>query len=53
MCIRDSDCTEDEAFEDDGYNPDCDECEEGTIDIPCDTVLHLKDIYGEDAEIVS
>lgn len=52
-CYRQCDCTEDEAFEDDGYNPDCDECEEGTIDIPCDTVLHLKDIYGEDAEIVS
>jgi hypothetical protein len=50
---RQCDCTEDEAFEDDGFNPDCTECEEGSIDIDCDSVLALKDIYGEDAPIVS
>lgn len=47
---RTCDCTEDESFED-GYNPDCTECEEGTIDIPCDTVVDLIEIYGE-ADIV-
>jgi len=31
----------------------CDECDEGMIDIDCDSVLALKDIYGEDAPIVS
>ncbi len=53
---RECDCVEEET---DGvltwngdYNPDCEECEEGTIDIACDTVLALKDIYGEDAPIV-
>lgn len=45
-CYRSCDCTE-EDYED-GYNPDCTECEEGTIDIPCDTVEDLKQIYGED-----
>ena len=49
---RRCDCTEDEAFEDEGYNPDCPECEEGDIDIPYDTVEDLKQIYGEDAPIV-
>lgn len=34
----------------DGYDPDCEECEEGSIDIPCDTVEDLKQIYGEDNE---
>lgn len=34
-------------------NPDCSEClGDGTIDIDCDTVVALKDIYGEDAPIV-
>ena len=49
---RQCDCTEDEAFED-GYNPDCEECDEGMIDIPCDTVEDLKQLYGEEANIVS
>lgn len=34
------------------YNPDCTECDEGMIDIDCDSVVALKDIYGEDADIV-
>lgn len=48
------DCAEDEQYEEMGFNPDCTEegCEEGTIDIACDTVVALKDIYGEDAPIV-
>ena len=51
---RTCDCAEDEANEDYGYDPNCDECDEGTIDIPCDTVLDLKQIYGEDnADIVA
>jgi hypothetical protein len=49
---RQCDCTEDEKYEEDGYDPDCPECEEGSIDIDCDSVLALKDIYGEDAPIV-
>lgn len=48
---RTCDCAEDESFED-GYNPDCTECDEGTIDIPCDTVVDLIEIYGE-ADIVN
>jgi hypothetical protein len=48
-CYRQCDCTEDERFMDnEGYDPDCPECEEGTIDIPCDTVEDLKNIYGEE-----
>jgi hypothetical protein len=50
-CYRRCDCTDEEGFED--GNPDCPECEYGDIDIPCDTVEHLKSIYGEDAEIVA
>ena len=53
---RDCDCVDKET---DGiltYNgdpdPDCEECDgEGTIDIDIDTVVALKDIYGEDADI--
>ena len=48
---RRCDCTEEEGFED--GNPDCPECEYGDIDIPCDTVVALKDIYGKDADIVA
>ncbi len=33
--------------------PFCDECDEGMIDIDIDTVVALKDIYGEEAPIVS
>ena len=51
-CYRQCDCAEDEANEDYGYDPLCDECDEGMIDIPCDTVEDLKQIYGEDAPIV-
>jgi hypothetical protein len=51
-CYRMCDCAEDEQYEEMGFNPDCDECEEGSIDIPCDTVEDLKAIYGEDAPIV-
>jgi hypothetical protein len=49
-CYRRCDCTEEEGFED--GNPDCEECHYGDIDIPCDTVEDLKQIYGEDADIV-
>jgi hypothetical protein len=41
---RECDC----ANEDGDYNPECEECEEGMIDIDCDTVEALKAIYGED-----
>jgi hypothetical protein len=34
-------------------NPDCPDCDEGMIDIDCDSVEALKAIYGEDAPIVS
>ncbi len=33
-------------------NPDCPECDEGMIDIPCETVVDLKDIYGQETDIV-
>lgn len=49
---RQCDCTDDEQYEEEGYNPNCGECDEGMIDIDCDSVLALKDIYGEDAPIV-
>ena len=49
---RQCDCCDLEEFEEEGYNPNCDECDEGMIDIDCDSVLALKDIYGEDAPIV-
>ena len=48
---RDCDCrTEETDWEAD---PECTECEDGMIDIDCDSVVALKDIYGEDAPIVS
>jgi hypothetical protein len=46
---RDCDCLDD--FGD--YNPECTECEEGTVDISCETVEDLKVIYGEGASIVA
>lgn len=47
---RQCDCaTEERDYE---YDPECEECDEGDIDIPCETVLDLKAIYGEDAPIV-
>jgi hypothetical protein len=36
----------------DGYDPDCEECNEGLVNVACDTVEDLKQIYGEDAPIV-
>ena len=53
-CYRQCDCVErieEGILEYDGdYDPNCDECNEGMIDIPCDTVEDLKAIYGEDNE---
>jgi hypothetical protein len=49
---RSCDCMDDEKYEDMGYNPDCPDCEDGTIDIDYGSVVALKDIYGEDAKIV-
>ena len=49
-CYRRCDCTDEDGFED--GNPDCPECEYGDIDIPVDTVLDLKQIYGDEADIV-
>jgi len=48
---RQCDCADVDG--DGDYNPECPECDEGMIDIDCDTVVALKDIYGEDAPIVS
>ena len=48
---RRCDCTEEDGFED--GNPDCTECEYGDIDISIDTIEDLKQIYGEEANIVS
>ena len=51
---RQCDCLDKDDFDD--MNPVyCDECEEneGYIAIPCETVEDLKQIYGEDAPIVS
>lgn len=48
---RDCDCrTEENDWE---YDPECTECDEGMIDIDVDSVVALKDIYGEEAPIVS
>jgi hypothetical protein len=51
---RDCDCVErvqDGILEySDGYDPNCEECEEGLVNISCDTVEDLKTIYGEDNE---
>ena len=44
------DCTEES--EDGDPNPDCTECDEGTMDIPVDTVLDLQVIYGEEANVI-
>ena len=45
-CYRSCDCTEETGE----YDENCEECEEGSIDIPSDTVEDLKQIYGEDNE---
>lgn len=34
------------------YDPDCTECDEGMIDIPVDTIEDLKQLYGDEADIV-
>lgn len=47
-CYRECDCVETEQAEEHGYDFLCEECEEGSIDIACDTVEDLKKIYGED-----
>ena len=47
---RDCDCRENN--EDYDFDPLCEECNEGTIDIHCETVVDLKEIYGEEADIV-
>jgi len=49
---RSCDCMDDEQYADDGYNPDCPDCEDGMIDIPVDTVEDLQVIYGKNVEIV-
>jgi len=47
---RTCDCEDDNG----DYDEACPECDEGSIDIPCDTVEDLKQIYGEDnADIVA
>ncbi len=56
-CYRECDCIDEETngilTYDGDPNPDCKECDgEGTIDIDCATVLDLKQIYGEETEIV-
>ena len=37
----------------DDYDPNCTECDEGMIDIPCDTVEDLVQIYGQETDIVA
>lgn len=53
---RNCDCVDEETdgilTYDGDPNPDCPNCDDGLIDIDCDTVVALKDIYGEDAPIV-
>lgn len=53
-CYRPCDCTEDEQYEQDGFNPNCEEegCDEGSIDIPCNTVDDLKKIYDDSEDII-
>lgn len=47
---RQCDCaTEENDFIKD---PDCTECEEGMIDIPCETVEDLVQLYGPEANII-
>ena len=40
--------------EENNYEPDpnCTECDEGTIDIPCETVEDLVQLYGPEANII-
>lgn len=48
---RDCDCRTEETDYD--PDPDCQDCDEGMIDIDCDSVDALKEIYGEEAPIVA
>lgn len=48
-CYRLCDCAEETG----DYDENCEECDEGTIDIPIDTVEDLKQIYGSEVDIVS
>ena len=45
---RNCDCTEETGDPD----PNCTECDEGMIDIPCDTVEDLVQLYGPKANII-
>jgi hypothetical protein len=46
---RECDCVEQNDGE---YDEECTECNEGSIDIPCDTLEDLKAIYGEEDTLV-
>jgi hypothetical protein len=46
-------CTCTDENEDGEYDEACTKCDEGTIDVPCETVEDLKKIYGVDASIVA
>ena len=49
-CYRQCDCmTEENDYEPD---PNCTECDEGMIDIPCETVEDLVQLYGPEANII-
>jgi hypothetical protein len=47
-CYRECDCVE--QSDDGEYDENCEECDEGSVNIACDTVEDLKAIYGEDNE---
>lgn len=47
------DCTEDEEFDNEGYDPDCEYCEYGLVSIPCETAGDLRAIYGANAQIIA
>ena len=47
-CYRECDCVE--QSDDGEYDENCEECDEGSVNIACDTVEYLKAIYGEDNE---
>jgi hypothetical protein len=48
---RTCDCTE--QTEDGDPDPNCTECDDGMIDIDCATVEDLKQIYGQEVDIVA
>ena len=43
-CYRSCDCEDDNG----DYDENCEECEEGSVNVSCDTVEDLKWIYGQD-----